>query len=161
MRCWTWEANPDVVRSTRTIYECASRHFRRINRMSANDFSRFAVAVRSGIGNRGPSIGMSAIPRLTARNDKVIPSAAKDPHRPDRVTSIPDSLFPTEGGRKLQHGLDGVRLGRALVAAIALHARKAKRDAARIVRAALHLVERDLDHELRPNVDDVPFPMRL
>ena len=42
-----------------------------------------------------------------------------------------------------------------LVRAIALHAREAQRQAARDNRAVLDLVERDLDDELRPDVDDV------
>ena len=48
-----------------------------------------------------------------------------------------------------------------LVGAVALHAREAQRDAARVARARLHAVERDLDDELRAHVDDVPVAAGL
>src|SRR5215471_10503284 len=51
--------------------------------------------------------------------------------------------------------LDRVRVARGLVVAIADHAREAQREATRIATARLQLVERDLDHELRPYVHDV------
>src|SRR6266540_6093447 len=44
--------------------------------------------------------------------------------------------------------VDRVRLVGALVRAVAQHAGKAQRDAARVARAALHPVEGDLDHQL-------------
>src|SRR6185312_16209901 len=45
-------------------------------------------------------------------------------------------------------GREGVGFGRGLVAAIAFHAREAERDAARILRARLDVVERDLGDDL-------------
>ena len=54
------------------------------------------------------------------------------------------------------HGFDGVGFRRALVIAVALDARKAQREAARVVRARLDFIERDLGDELRPHVHDVP-----
>ena len=48
--------------------------------------------------------------------------------------------------------LHRVRLFDALVVAIALHAREAQRESARIARARLQIAERDLDDELRSHV---------
>src|SRR6267142_1479492 len=57
----------------------------------------------------------------------------------------------------LPNGVDGVGLAGALVRPVALHAREPKRHPAGVARALLHVVERDLDHDLRPHVDDVPL----
>ena len=53
------------------------------------------------------------------------------------------------------NGRDGVGLGGGLVGPIPLDAREAERDAAGILRARLHVVERDLDDDLRAHVDGV------
>src|SRR5438132_6144920 len=55
----------------------------------------------------------------------------------------------------LAHGVDGVRFGRRFVGAITLHARESQRQATRVMRACLHIVERDLGDELRTNIDGV------
>ena len=52
-------------------------------------------------------------------------------------------------------GVQGVRLLGPLVLAVALDAREAEGDAARVAAARLHAVERDLDHELGAHVDGV------
>src|SRR5439155_2952106 len=48
-------------------------------------------------------------------------------------------------------GRQRVGLVRTLVGPVAFHARKAQRHAARILRTGLDVVERDLDHQLRPH----------
>ena len=50
---------------------------------------------------------------------------------------------------------DRVGVGGGLVGPVALHAREAEREAARILRTRLHVVERDLGDDFRPNVDGV------
>src|SRR5437588_7138756 len=62
---------------------------------------------------------------------------------------------------ELPDGLDGVSVFGLLVVPISYHARKSECQAARIVRAVLQTIERDFDDELRPDVDDVPFPAHL
>ena len=52
-------------------------------------------------------------------------------------------------------GVDGVGLVRRLVEPVSLHARKAEREAARVLGAPLHAVEGDLHDQCRPYVDDV------
>ena len=51
-------------------------------------------------------------------------------------------------------GVDRVRVLGALVGAVALHAREAQGDAARIATARLRAVEGDLDDEFGAHVDD-------
>src|SRR5207248_10043785 len=53
------------------------------------------------------------------------------------------------------HGLDRVRLLRPLVGAIALDAGEAQRQAAGVLRAFLQIIERDLHHQLRPDMNGV------
>ena len=53
------------------------------------------------------------------------------------------------------HGFDRIGIHCTLVLAVALDARKAQREAARVVRARLDFIERDLGDELRPDVHDV------
>src|SRR6266403_2313447 len=56
---------------------------------------------------------------------------------------------------QMPHGLDGIRLVRALVRAVAYDAREAQRQATRIGGARLEAVERDLHDELGPDVHHV------
>ena len=56
--------------------------------------------------------------------------------------------------------VDRVRLGGGLVVAVALQAREAQRDPARVLRAGLHAVEGDLDDELGADVDGVGVAKR-
>src|SRR4029079_5424855 len=53
------------------------------------------------------------------------------------------------------HGVDRIGLRGRLVGAVALQAREAKREAARVVRALLQVVERDFGNEFRTNVYDM------
>src|SRR4030095_15951872 len=69
--------------------------------------------------------------------------------------------LPLDGRRELENSLDRVGVAGKPVVSVALDAREPERHTARIVRAALDVVERHLDHELRADVDDVPFAMRL
>ena len=52
--------------------------------------------------------------------------------------------------------VERVRLGRVLVRPVALHAREAERDAARVALRGVHAVERDLDHQLGADEDRDP-----
>src|SRR5207247_1591455 len=62
---------------------------------------------------------------------------------------------------QLPDGLDGIRLIRAFVRAVAHDAREAQRQAARIRRARLDAVEGDLHHQLGPHVHHVSVASRL
>src|SRR6185503_18510801 len=52
------------------------------------------------------------------------------------------------------HGIDGIGVLGPLVRAIALHAREAQREAARVLRALLDVAELDLDHQLGAQLHD-------
>src|SRR2546425_2886321 len=62
---------------------------------------------------------------------------------------------------QLPDGLDGIRLVRALVRAVAHDAREAQRQTAQIRRARLDAVEGDLHHQLGPHVHHVSVASRL
>src|SRR5438046_9172532 len=62
---------------------------------------------------------------------------------------------------QLPDGLDGIRLVRALVRAVAHDAREAQRQAARIRRARLDPVEGDLHQQLGPDMHHVSVESRL
>src|SRR5215467_2953371 len=86
------------------------------------------------------------------------------------ATSRPEGLhrsnpsFLSSARRRLQPGhtavdrLDGrkcIGLAGGFVGAVSLHACKPQREPSGILCAFLNLVERNLDYELRPHVDDV------
>ncbi len=59
------------------------------------------------------------------------------------------------------HGLERIRVRGRLVGPVSLHTREAQCEAARITRAGLDLVERDLGDELRLDIDGVSIAFDL
>ncbi len=114
-----------------------------------------------------PARGLHRQPRRrpgqpAARPELPAPAAAgQHPRRLPRQQQAPRqeevSLLRGQGADHV----DGVGLGRGLVLAVAQHPGEAQRQAAGVARAALHAVERDLHHQLRPDVDGVGVPALL
>src|SRR5262245_51066087 len=78
---------------------------------------------------------------------------------PTSESSIPDGASLLRACMDGADGVDRVRVRSGLVGAVTLDAREAQRDSSRIARAGLDAVERDLDDELGPDVDDVSLAL--
>src|SRR5437660_1180464 len=64
-----------------------------------------------------------------------------------------DARRAWSGGVDASDSVDGVRLFGPFVGTVSLHAREPQREAPGVLRACLHIVECNLDHELGANVD--------
>ena len=82
-----------------------------------------------------------------------VPARRPSASSSDRGCSTPLTRCRLEDGAD---GLDRVGLVRPLVGPVALHAGEPQRHAAGVAGARLDAVERDLDDQLGPHVDDVP-----
>src|SRR5436309_2534121 len=122
------------------------------NGVAPGALPRTKITTMSGIAMSGYGLLKSMAPARVAHGGGRVKSAAPPPERLRLAHLAP---------MQLPDGLDGIRLVRALVRAVAHDAREAQRQATRIRRARLDAVEGDLHHQLGPHVHHVPVASRL